>query len=45
MNTTKYVSWSVAKTKVHDASGVNNPEKYNWFLFKGVYYPTRCENK
>lgn len=33
------VSWEVAKTKVHDASGCANPEFFKWDKIQGVYYP------
>lgn len=29
------------KNKVHDASGVENPNLYYWQEVKGVYYPSK----
>lgn len=31
--------WAFAKNQVHDTSGIENPEKFEWELFEGVYYP------
>jgi hypothetical protein len=33
------VPWDVAKTKQHDASGIEHPERYMWKEIKGIYYP------
>ena len=32
-------TWNVAKNKVHDASGIENPELFKWYEFKGIFYP------
>ena len=33
------VTWEIAKTKVHDISGISNPEFYRYEKIFGVYYP------
>jgi hypothetical protein len=33
------VTWKIAKQHQHDASGVQNPEKWLWSKKNGVYYP------
>lgn len=34
-----YVTYNYAKARVHDASGVDNPESYYWEQINGIYYP------
>ncbi len=31
--------WNYAKTKVHDISGLENPENYMYERKNGIYYP------
>lgn len=33
------VSWNEAKTKVHDASGITEPEQWLWVKTNEIYYP------
>ena len=33
------IAWNIAKNFIHDASGIEKPENYTWYLSKGVYYP------
>jgi hypothetical protein len=39
MPVNKTVSWDVAKTKPHDASGLSNPEEWDWEKVHGINYP------
>jgi hypothetical protein len=32
-------TWSQIKNKIHDASGIENPEDYLWGIIGGIYYP------
>jgi len=32
-------TWEEIKDKVHDASGIDPPEDFMWYRFKGIYYP------
>ena len=32
-------TFSEIKNKVHDASGIDNPELYYWVKDKNIYYP------
>lgn len=34
-------SWNYVKTKVHDASGIESPEKWLWEKIKGIFYPIK----
>jgi len=34
------ISWKVAKTRVFDASGVTDPENWNWKYSNGIFYPS-----
>jgi uncharacterized OB-fold protein len=39
------INWNIAKTKSHDASGITNPEKYEWYNHRGIYFPViKCLN-
>jgi hypothetical protein len=33
------INWNLAKTKKHDASGIDNPCNYNWIERNGIFYP------
>ncbi len=33
------VTWEVARTKVHDISGIEYPERYRYWRNNGIYYP------
>jgi len=38
-------TWSIAKNKPHDASGITNPNDYLWHQIKGIYYPNKMIDK
>lgn len=40
----KLYDYTQIKNKVHDASGIINPEEYKWYKFKGVYYPKKLHS-
>ena len=35
------VNYNTAKTKAHDASGIENPILWSWELINGVYFPSK----